>query len=113
METTERIATAAADGTLRNIDQAAAGTHEAINKVSEATRPAIGRIASGAHQAVDKIADVASHTAETLGVKGDQLKDVQARLLDDCSAYVREHPLASIGMAVAAGFLLSRLTSSR
>ncbi|MCU0973985.1 MAG: hypothetical protein MUF80_08540 [Burkholderiales bacterium] len=51
METTERIATAAADGTLRNIDQAAAGTHEAINKVSEATRPAIVRIASGAHQA--------------------------------------------------------------
>ena len=114
METTERIAPAAPDGTLtRNIDQAAAGTHEAITKISEAARPAIGRIASGAHQAVDKIADVATHAADTLGVKGGQMKDVQARLLDDCSAYVREHPLASLGIAVAAGFLLSRLTSSR
>jgi ElaB/YqjD/DUF883 family membrane-anchored ribosome-binding protein len=114
METTERIAPAVTEATLtRNIDQAAAGTHEAIHKVSEAARPAIGHITAGAHQAVDRIADVATHAAETLGVKGGQLKDVQARLLDDCSAYVRDHPLASLGIAAAAGFLLSRLTSSR
>ena len=116
METPGRITPTTADGNgslVRNIDQAAAGTHEAIAKVSDAARPSVDRIASGAHQAVDKIADVATQAAETLGVKGGQMKQAQARLMEDCSAYVRDNPLASLGIAVAAGFLLSRLISWR
>ena len=34
-------------------------------------------------------------------------------LVDDCSTYVRANPLASLGIAVAAGFLISRLISAR
>lgn len=97
----------------RTVDQASAGAHDAIDRASDAARPVVDRIASGAHQAVDKMADVASQAAETLGVKGEQLKDVQARAMEQCRAYIRDNPVTALGIAIAAGYLLSRLLSSR
>jgi len=95
------------------VDKAGAGVHGAIDKVSDAARPMVDRIASGAHQAVDKIASAAGQAAETLGVKGEQLKNAQAQAMEQARIYVRENPLAALGIAVAAGYLLSRLLRFR
>jgi ElaB/YqjD/DUF883 family membrane-anchored ribosome-binding protein len=97
----------------RSIEQGATKVHSAIDHASDAARPAVDRIASGAHQAVDKIANAATHAADSLGVKGGQLKDAQARLMQDWGGYVGANPVISLGIAVAAGFLLSRLFSPR
>lgn len=116
MDTSARVTPTNRDGdgaVARKIDQAATGTHEAIQRATDAAQPTVDRMASGAHQAVDRIAEVANQAADTLGAKGGQLKDAQDRLLKNTSAYMRDHPIASLGMAVAAGFLLSRLLSSR
>ena len=93
----------------RSVDKASAGAHDAIDRVSDAARPMVDRLASGAHQAVDKLASAAGQAAETLGVKGEQLKNAQAQALEQARLYVREHPVASLGIAVAAGFVLSRV----
>jgi ElaB/YqjD/DUF883 family membrane-anchored ribosome-binding protein len=71
------------------------------------------RIASDAHQAVDKIASAAGQAAETLGVNGEQLKQAHVRAMEWGRGYVRDNPAMSLGIAIAAGFLLSRLLSSR
>lgn len=116
METTGIVTPSFNDGSrtvARTVDKASAGAHDAIDKVSDAARPMVDRLASGAHQAVDKIASAAGQAAETLGVKGEQLKNAQAQALEQARGYVREHPVTSIGIAVAAGFLLSRLLSLR
>lgn len=116
METLGRNSPSPAEGNgglARGIEQAAAGTHDAIQKVTDAARPAVDRVATGAHQAVNKMADVAAQAGEALGVKSDQLKEAQARFMEDCSAYVRGNPLTSLGIAVAAGFVISRLISAR
>jgi ElaB/YqjD/DUF883 family membrane-anchored ribosome-binding protein len=97
----------------RTVDDASAGAHSAIDSVSSAARPAVDRLASGAHEAVDKIAGAATQAADALEVKGEQLKGVQVRVMDECRGYVREHPVASLGIALAVGFVLSRLLSSR
>ena len=94
---------------VNNLDQATASAHKAITKASDAARPAVDRIASGAHQAVDKLASAAG----TLGSKGEQLKEMQARLIEDARGYVRENPVTSLGIAAAIGYFLSRLLSSR
>jgi ElaB/YqjD/DUF883 family membrane-anchored ribosome-binding protein len=101
------------NGGAGGIEQAAPGVNNTIDSVSGATRPAIDRIATGAHRAVDSFADVANQAAESLGVKSGELKEMQTRLMEACGGYVRANPLASLGIAVAAGFLLSRLISSR
>lgn len=98
---------------VRGVDQATAGAHDTINSVSEAARPAVDRIATSAHEVVDKVAGVATQAAETLGVKGDQIKSAQQKLVESAREYMHEHPVATLGIAVAAGFVLSRLLSSR
>ena len=112
METTGNIAPSTKDGRRalgRTLDQASVGAHDAIDKVSDATRPVVERLASGAHQAVDKIASAAGQAADTLSVRGEQLKNAQAKALEQARGYVRDRPVTALGIAVAAGFVLSRL----
>jgi ElaB/YqjD/DUF883 family membrane-anchored ribosome-binding protein len=69
----------------------------------------IERAKSSAHDAVDRIADSASQAAAKLGAGADQMKEWQQTLMENCSRYVREKPLQSLGIAVASGFILSRI----
>lgn len=73
----------------------------------------VEKVSHSAHQVVDKIVSVTNQAAEALGDKGKQLQDAEQQALDNCRGYVRDNPLASLGIAVAAGFLLSRLLSGR
>lgn len=97
----------------RTVDQASTGVHDATSKASDAARPVLDRIAAGAHQAVDKIAAAAGQAAETLGAKSEQLANAQAKGMEQARGYIREHPVMVLGIAIAAGFVLSRLLNSR
>ena len=67
------------------------------------------KVSHTAHEAYDKIADATSQAAETLGEKGEQLKKTEQQLMKNCRGYISENPMTSESIAVAAGFLLSRL----
>ena len=73
----------------------------------------INKASKSAHEAVDKIANVGNQAAETLGEKGEQLKNAEQQLVENCRGYVRDNPITSLGIAAAAGFLLSRVLSGR
>jgi ElaB/YqjD/DUF883 family membrane-anchored ribosome-binding protein len=62
---------------------------------------------------VDRVAGAATQAAETLGVKGEQIKTAQQKVVEGAREYMNEHPVATLGAAVAVGFVLSRLLSSR
>ena len=71
------------------------------------------KVSDTAHAAYDKIADATSQAAETLGEKGEQLKKTEQQLMKNCSRFISDNPITSVSIAVAAGFLLSRLFSRR
>lgn len=73
----------------------------------------IDKASKTAHEAVDKVASATNQAAETLSEKGDQLKNAEQQLVENCRGYIRDNPITSLGIAVAAGFLLSRLLSGR
>jgi ElaB/YqjD/DUF883 family membrane-anchored ribosome-binding protein len=73
----------------------------------------IDNVSIAAHEAVDKIASATNKAAEVIGEKGDQLKNAEQQLMENCRGYVRDNPLTSLGIAAATGFLLSRLLSGR
>ena len=73
----------------------------------------IDKAAKSAHEAVDKIASATSQASEALSEKGNQLKNTEQQLVENCRDYVRDNPITSLGIAAAAGFLLSRLLSGR
>jgi len=62
------------------------------------------------HGAVDDVADAAAPAAQWLEEHGETLgKDGQKLLQSTCN-YVAAHPLQSLGLALAAGYLIGRLT---
>jgi ElaB/YqjD/DUF883 family membrane-anchored ribosome-binding protein len=62
-----------------------------------------------AHEAGDKI----TNAKEAISDKSEQLLNAEQRLMKNCQRYVRDNPVTSLGIAVATGFLLSRLSSGR
>lgn len=79
--------------------------------LSERAHGSIDRLSSGAHQAVDRAAGAAVIAADHLGAKSKALLAAGDEYLDVTRGYVREHPLAALGVALAAGYLLSRMMS--
>jgi ElaB/YqjD/DUF883 family membrane-anchored ribosome-binding protein len=73
----------------------------------------IDKASHSAHEAVDEVASATNQAAEDLCQKGAQLKNAERELLENCRSYVRDNPITSLGIATAAGFLLSRLLSGR
>lgn len=72
----------------------------------------VDKASNFAHETVDKIASASNQAADALE-KGQQLKSAEQRMIKNCQGYIRDNPVTSLGIAVAAGFLLSRLLSSR
>ena len=73
----------------------------------------VSRVASGAHDTVDRIADATNQAADTLSTKGQEINELQERWLEKVREYVEDNPVQSLGIALASGFLLSRIISSR
>ncbi|MFZ2450182.1 MAG: DUF883 domain-containing protein [Methylovulum miyakonense] len=73
----------------------------------------IDKASHTAHEVVDKIASAGNQAVDALGEKSGQLKNAEQHLVDNCRGYIQDNPITSLGIAVAAGFLLSRLVSGR
>lgn len=85
----------ATEGTL---DRAVQGAHTMVDRVADRAGPAVERV----HSTIDS-------AAESVKGGGEELCAIQQRWADNCRTCVREHPLATLGFAVAAGMVLSRL----
>jgi ElaB/YqjD/DUF883 family membrane-anchored ribosome-binding protein len=79
------------------------------SQISQNAAATVDKIASGAHQAVDRIAAAANSAASQFGVKGEEMLELKDRALDSAREYVREKPITALAIAVAAGFVLSKL----
>jgi ElaB/YqjD/DUF883 family membrane-anchored ribosome-binding protein len=73
----------------------------------------VDRLSQTAHQAVDRAASTAASYAERFGEKGEEWMQMPQDWLDTAREYVKQNPLQAIGMAAAAGYLLSILMRSR
>ncbi|MBV8032117.1 MAG: hypothetical protein JO035_11465 [Betaproteobacteria bacterium] len=74
----------------------------------------------GAHEAVDRAAETAGRVAGKLGERLDDLQEKGEALIgmpqgwmESARSYVRENPLQALGIALAAGYVLSLLMRDR
>ena len=86
----------------------ATGTAE---KLAEQASAGIARLSDTAQQTMGRVSTFASQAASRLSDRGQDL--LQSRQVESARAYVREHPIAAIGIAIAIGLLISKLTSRR
>jgi ElaB/YqjD/DUF883 family membrane-anchored ribosome-binding protein len=66
-----------------------------------------------ATETVERVAQTATEYAERFGEKAEEWLEMKDTWVDGAREYVREHPIAALGIAAAAGYLLHMLTRSR
>lgn len=79
--------------------------------VREQAQSSISRMSDTAHQAVNRASEVAQQTADRLTARGEEWMSSGNEWMESTRVYVRDHPMAAVGMAIAAGYLLSRILS--
>lgn len=100
-------------GNNNAVERKATQAHQTVDdiarKATEKAGPAIDRVAQAAHQTVDKVAQVAGPAADWLNEGTARMKQRQDEMLDLSRDYIRERPLATLGVALAVGYLIGRL----
>jgi len=84
----------------RVTDRAARGAHETIDRVAEHARTA-----------EDRLRESASHAGEQARATAEQVRERGREYGDDIQRFVTARPLTALGIAFAAGWLISRLGS--
>jgi ElaB/YqjD/DUF883 family membrane-anchored ribosome-binding protein len=80
-------------------------------KLAEQASAGLSRLSDTAQQTMGRVSEYASQAAARLSDRGQELLDSQA--VESARSYVRQHPIAAIGIAIAIGLLISKLTSRR
>jgi len=98
------------------LNKASSGAHAAVDSIAGAAdeaarkaKPAIDQVAAIAHQAVDKAANAAAPAADWLSRQGEDLAAAQKQLVSDTAKYISANPMKSVAIALAAGFVISRI----
>ena len=91
----------------------ATSTAEYAQKLAEQASSGLSRLSDTAHDVRGRMQHAASQAADRLGERGRELLELEGRAMEVAKTYVREHPLAAIGIAIAIGLLISKLTSRR
>ena len=73
----------------------------------------LGRVTESAQQALDRITRTAHDAANRLAERTEELWALQGRAMETARGYAKEHPLATVAIAVAVGVILSRLLSRK
>lgn len=83
------------------------------NTNEHAKHPRVDAIATGAHEAVDWAADATNTATDSLSDTGHEMKALEEKWLAKAREYVQENPTTSLGIALAGGYLLSRILRPR
>ncbi|HEX6692141.1 MAG TPA: hypothetical protein VF110_13455 [Burkholderiales bacterium] len=73
----------------------------------------VDRLGQGAHSAVDRATSAAHSMADRVGQKGEEWMEMKDNWVEGARDYVREHPIAALGIAAAAGYLFSVISRWR
>jgi ElaB/YqjD/DUF883 family membrane-anchored ribosome-binding protein len=88
------IAVPSAEATQDKIDSATDQVHAGVDRIAESVAPAVEKVRSSAERLQDKVM---------------LLGDMEREWADSTRGIVRDHPLASVAVALAAGIVISRL----
>lgn len=87
----------------------AAAGHE----VADTATAKLSQLGDTAQQTMERLTQAASQAASRLGERTHDFWEAQGPAVEKARTYMREHPMVTIGVAVAIGLVLSRLLTRR
>ena len=81
--------------------------------MAEQASAGLSRLSDTAQQTMERLTHAASQAASRLGERTQEFWEAQGPAVEKARTYMREHPLVTIGVAVAIGLVLSRLLTRR
>jgi ElaB/YqjD/DUF883 family membrane-anchored ribosome-binding protein len=79
------------------------------DKIAKAAHEAIDKMATGADQVEARVRQTAADAQSSMRERTDKAQRMSEDALANMRDYVHEHPIASLGMAFAAGIIFSAL----
>jgi len=70
----------------------------------------LNRASERVHETVDRVTNAATSSLQQLGINSDEWLAMKDRAMESTRGYVRENPLMALGIALAVGILLARIT---
>ncbi|MGE5386646.1 MAG: DUF883 family protein [Betaproteobacteria bacterium] len=90
---------------------AGAATEDVMNRVVQGAHEAVDRVAEKAGPAVERLKSGVSGAAESLHAHAEEFGAMQEQWMQSARGCVRDHPLATVAIAVGVGMLLSRMVA--
>lgn len=81
-----------------------------VERTAQAAHQSIDNVAEKANEAIDRLQASASSMGDQLSDKAQAFSDFEYQVVEKVRDCVRDHPLASLLIAVTAGVLIARLT---
>jgi ElaB/YqjD/DUF883 family membrane-anchored ribosome-binding protein len=101
-----------ARSTDRSLDDAArrtaAGADDLIGRIAQTAHDTIDRLAGSAAPHVNRLQETLS--GDALHQRADDMRELRDEWTESLRCTVRDNPLAAVGVAVAVGFLIARLS---
>lgn len=86
--------------------------HGTVDRAARAAHDTVDRLASQAGPAMERMRAMAADAQERMRQKYGDLGAMEEEWVTMARTCVRDHPLASVAVAVVAGMLISRMSSS-
>ncbi|HQS30964.1 MAG: hypothetical protein B7X59_11890 [Polaromonas sp. 39-63-203] len=94
-----------------SVDSAGAALHTTIEKMARPAHSTVDRVSTAAHETVDKLASRVNHVADRFSDQTRLVTEAPSRAVEFSKSWVQDKPLEAVGVALAIGFILGRLTA--
>ena len=98
-------------GLQRGVESAGAALHQGIDKLVDPARSTVESLSASAHQTVDSLADSAGQVADRFATETRKITEAPSRALEYSKTSIQDRPLEAVGLALALGFVIGRLTA--
>ena len=99
------------DKVKRTVESAGAALHNSIDKMVDPAMNTVDRVTTVAHDTVNRLASGATHVADRVSEQASRVTDASGRAVESSKSWIQDKPLEAVGMALALGFIICRLTA--
>ena len=95
----------------RGVESAGTALHSSIDKMVDPAIDTVAFATNAAHDAVNRLSNGATQVADRVSEQAARVSEASGRAVESSKSWIQDKPLEAVGMALALGFIIGRLTA--